>query len=60
MQFNDYEVLQNVGKVSAAIAKRLAEKEYDKFAPIQDRDYISDFDREVKKMEEKVNKKSRQ
>lgn len=60
LQFNNYEVLQNAGKVSAAVAKRLAEKEYDKFAPIQDRDYISDFDREVKKMEEKVNKKSRQ
>ena len=60
LQFNDYEVLQNSGKVSAAVAKRLAEKEYDKFAPIQDRDYISDFDREVKKMEEKVNKKSGQ
>ena len=60
LQFNNYEVLQNAGKVSAAVAKRLAEKEYDKFAPIQDRDYISDFDREVKKMEEKVNKKSGQ
>ncbi len=53
LQFNDYEVLQNAGKVSAAVAKRLAEEEYNKFAPIQDRDYISDFDEEVKKLKNK-------
>jgi hypothetical protein len=58
LQFNDYEVLQNAGAVSAAVAKRLAEEEYNKFAPIQDRDYISDFDREIKIIEQKVNKKS--
>ena len=60
LQFNDYEVLQDAGKVSAAVAKRLAEEEYNKFAPIQDRNYISDFDREIKEIEQKVNKKSAQ
>lgn len=60
LQFNDYEVLQDAGKISAAVAKRLAEMEYNKFAPIQDRNYISDFDREIKKMKQIVNKKSTQ
>ena len=60
LQFNDYEVLQDTGKVSAAVAKRLAEEEYNKFAPIQDKNYISDFDREIKEIEQKVNKKSTQ
>lgn len=50
LQFNDYEVLQDAGKVSAAVAKKLAESEYEKFAPIQDRNYVSDFDREIKKL----------
>ena len=54
LQFNDYEVLQNAGKVSAAVAKRLAEDEYSKFAPIQDRNYISDFDREIKNLKQNV------
>ena len=57
LQFNNYEVLQNAGKVSAAVAKRLAEQEYNKFAPIQDRNYVSDFDCEIKKMVEEQNKK---
>ncbi len=54
LQFNDYEVLQNAGNVSAAVAKRLAEQEYSKFAPIQDRNYISDFDREVKNLQQNL------
>lgn len=48
--FNDYEILKDAGKISAAVAKKLAEQEYQKFAPIQDRNYISDFDKEVKKL----------
>lgn len=50
LQFNDYEVLQDAGKISAALAKKLAEEEYEKFAPIQDKKYVSDFDRVVKKI----------
>lgn len=53
LQFNDYEVLQDTGKVSAAVAKKLAESEYEKFAPIQDKNYVSDFDREVKRLRDK-------
>ena len=50
LQFNEYEVLQDAGNISAAVAKKLAEEEYEKFAPIQDKKYISDFDRVVKKI----------
>ena len=54
LQFNDYEILQDAGKVSAAVAKQLAEAEYKKFAPIQDRNYISDFDRKVERMKRMI------
>lgn len=50
LQFNEYEVLQNAGKVSHEVAAALAEKEYEKFREIQDKSFESDFDREVKKL----------
>lgn len=49
LQFNEKDILQNLGKVSHEVAISLAEKEYDKFNIIQDKNYISDFDRAVKK-----------
>ena len=55
LSFNEYEVLSNAGKVSAAVAKRLAEAEYDKFRVRQDHEFESDFDREVKRIQ--ANKK---
>jgi len=45
LQFNEEEVLQDRGKVTAAIAKNFAESEFDKFRVLQDRSYQSDFDR---------------
>jgi len=53
--FNDYEILKNAGKVSAKVAKKLAEDEYEKFRPIQDKAFESDFDRLVKKTEKRNN-----
>jgi len=50
LQFNDYNVLKNAGKVSHDVAVQLAEGEYEKFRVQQDRDYISDFDKEVKRL----------
>lgn len=50
LAFNDYEILDNPGKVSASVAKELAEEEYDKFRIEQDRNYESDFDEMVKKL----------
>lgn len=53
LQFNEYEVLTNAGKVSAEVAKRLAEEQYDKFRVRQDREFVSDFEAEVKRIESK-------
>jgi hypothetical protein len=50
LQFNQKDILQNSGKVTAAIAKEFAEKEYEKYKPIQDKLFESDFDKEVKKL----------
>lgn len=53
LQFNDYKVLKDAGKISHEIALQLAEKEYDKFRVIQDKNYESDFD-EILKSQKKI------
>ena len=45
LRFNDAEVLQDKGKVTAAIAKEFAESEFEKYRVIQDSLYESDFDK---------------
>ena len=47
-----YDILENAGTVSAEEAKEKAYAEYDKFRIVQDREYISDFDQEIKKWRE--------
>ncbi len=49
LQFNEYELLQGKGKISAEVSRKLADEEYDKFRVKQDREYISDFDKETEK-----------
>ena len=49
--FNDAEVLQNKGKVTAAIAKEFAESEFEKYRLIQDKTYESDFDKLINSTE---------
>jgi hypothetical protein len=41
------EVLQNAGEVTAEIARKYAETEFELFRPIQDRLFRSDFDRQL-------------
>jgi hypothetical protein len=53
LQFNEYQILKDAGKVSHDVAMRLAEKEYEKFRVIQDQQFESDFDRAVKKLASK-------
>tara|TARA_R100001460_G_scaffold40041_1_gene75010 strand:+ start:262 stop:1398 length:1137 start_codon:yes stop_codon:yes gene_type:complete len=53
LDFNDYEILKNAGKISTKVAKKLAEGEYEKFRPIQDKKFESDFDRLVEKTKKK-------
>ena len=50
LKFNEYEILDNAGKVSHEIAIKLAEEEFSKFRVIQDKNYESDFEKEVKKI----------
>ncbi len=51
LQSNDAEVLQNKGKVTAAIAKAFAESEFEQYRVIQDQLYQSDFDRLMETMD---------
>lgn len=53
LQFNDYEILDNPGRVKASVAKSLAEKEYKKFGPKQDKAFKSDFDKLVDNVKKK-------
>ncbi len=50
LKFSEYEILTNAGKVSHEVAEALALGEYEKYRKEQDKNYISDFDREVKKI----------
>ena len=49
----DYGILQDAGKVSAEIAKLHAETEFEKYRIIQDRLFMSDYDRYLLELEEK-------
>lgn len=48
LEFDDREVLQDSGKVTAKLAKAFAESEFEKFRILQDRLFESDFDRILK------------
>ena len=52
----DYGILQDAGKVSAEIAKIHAETEFEKYRVIQDRLFMSDFDKYMLELEENVKK----
>jgi hypothetical protein len=51
LQFNEYDILQNSGKVSREIAKAFAESEYEKYRVIQDKSYKSDFDKLIEQVQ---------
>jgi len=48
LELVDYPLLKDKGKISMLTAKLKAEGEYDKYRVIQDKNYISDFDKEIK------------
>lgn len=50
----EYGILQDAGKVSAEIAKLHAETEFEKYRIIQDRLFMSDFDRYMLELEEQA------
>ena len=45
LQFNEREILDNPGKVSAEVARSFAESEFEKYRITQDKLYRSDFDK---------------
>jgi hypothetical protein len=57
VKFNECEILDDTGLVSHEVAEALALKEYAKYCTEQDKNYISDFDRKIKKLLESRKKK---
>ncbi|MBD3338816.1 MAG: cell filamentation protein Fic, partial [Candidatus Lokiarchaeota archaeon] len=55
LKISDKKLLDNPGKVSNRKAIEKAQKEYEKYRKEEDRKYISDFDREMKKLLDKKN-----
>jgi hypothetical protein len=56
LELSSYPILKDKGRVSALEAKLKAEQEYEEYRVTQDNNYISDFDREVRRiMENKDN-----
>lgn len=53
---DDREVLQDAGKITAEIAKVKAETEFEKYRVIQDRLFMSDFDKYMLELEESAKK----
>jgi hypothetical protein len=52
LMFDEREILQDKGKISQELAQTFAESEFEKYRIIQDRLFESDFDREIKQLEE--------
>ena len=55
---DDRKVLQDAGKITAEIAKVKAETEFEKYRVIQDRLYMSDFDRYLLELEDNMKNQS--
>lgn len=53
---DEREILQDAGKITVEIAKEKAETEFEKYRVIQDRLYMSDFDRYLLELEENMKK----
>ena len=50
LSMDDYQLLQDNGKVTAEEAKTLAESEFEKYRIVQDRLFMSDFDKELERL----------
>jgi len=50
LELSNYKILSDKGKVSMLEAKLKAEKEFEQFRIKQDENYISDFDKEIKRI----------
>jgi len=54
LQADERKVLQDVGKITAQVAKDHAENEFEKYRIMQDRLFESDFDRQLQALEERA------
>jgi hypothetical protein len=50
LDLSEYPILEDKGKVSMLEAKLKAEKEYENYRVIQDKQYLSDFDKEIRRI----------
>ena len=50
LELSNYPILQDKGNVSALEAKLKAGQEYEEYRVTQDRDFISDFDKEIQRI----------
>ena len=60
LKFNEQQILTDSGLVSHEVADALALREFKKYKAIMDKDYISDFDREVKELLETKKKNGKE
>lgn len=56
LQADEREVLTDAGRISAQIAKEHAESEFEKYRIIQDKLFESDFDKQLKLLEQQISK----
>ena len=54
MEFNEREILNDAGAITAEIAKQHAESEFEKYRIVQDQLFESDFDKEILKQLENL------
>ena len=52
LTFNEYEILDNLGRISSKVAKLSAGKEFKKFREKQDKEYVSDFENAIVEIKE--------
>ena len=55
LEFDEREILQDNGKITAQIAKDFAQSEFEKYRIIQDRLFESDFDKVIRQLESEDN-----
>lgn len=50
LKFSEYEILTNAWQISHEVALALDNKEYERFKKFQDKNYLSDFDKVIKRI----------
>ena len=54
LEFNEEAILTDKGKVPTAIAKSFSESEFEKYRIIQDKTFVSDFDKYLAELENTI------